>query len=236
MKGGGSTVTQRVDPASQAYIDYQRKLAMGLVPQGAGLPPEVLEAMQRYGQYGQAGSLGLSALTGNADAFQNFQNPYQQTLNPIWNQIREQSLAAVGDQATQAGAFGGSRQGVAQGVALGQVGNAQAAQQYQSFNDAMQRALAASNLGFGAIGARAGLPQSYYAGQLGLLNAGLGPTGTVQTEQMKNDLWSQLLGAGLTVGSLFLPGGLLAKGATSAAGLGRTGQVLGSFLPNGNLG
>jgi len=231
MKGGGRTVTQAVDPASQRHVEILRRQAMGYVPPGAGLPPEILRAMEQYGQYAQGGLLGLGALTGNADAFQQFQNPYQQTLNPVWNQIRQSSLAAVGDQATQAGAFGGSRQGVAEGVALGQVGNAQAQQQYQSFNDAMQRAMYTANLGMGAGAAGAFLPQNFYAGQLGLLNQGLGPVGSVQTEKTQSDPWSQLLGGAATIGSLFLPGGLLAKGAMKAGT-----QLLGSFPGYSNLG
>lgn len=169
------------------------------------LPPEILAAQQQYGQFANAGQLGLGALTGQAGAQSQFMNPYLSAMNPVFQQLREQSLSAVDDRATQAGAYGGSRQGVARGVALGDVANTQAGFNYQGFQDAMNRAAQAANLGFGAIGAGAFLPQQYQSGQLGLLQQAIGPYGQTQT-QPGPDPWSQLLGTGLTVGG-FLVGG-----------------------------
>jgi hypothetical protein len=171
------------------------------IPSTPPLPAGIQSGIDQYNQYGRAGSLGLSALTGDQQAFQQFQNPYQQTLDPIWAQIRAQSVNAANDQATMAGAYGGGRGDVAQGVALGQVANAQGQQQYQSFLDAMQRAGYAANLGFGANAAAGFLPQQYQSGQLGLLNQALGPYGQTSSTQNKGgDPFSQLLGLGIKFG------------------------------------
>lgn len=232
-KGGTQTTTQNVDPRTQQYVDLARQYALsaagipntyGAAPQGVnrnsfgvpqggqpqagapfampGLPPEIAAAQAQYGQYANAGNLGLGALTGGPNPFM---NTYLSGLDPQWAQLRQQTLGAIGDQATQAGAFGGSRQGVAQGVALGELGNAQAQQQYQAFNDAQQRALQAANLGFGAIGAGAFLPQMYHQGQLGLLQQGLGPYGQTQSTPTQGGGLGGLLGGALTLASI-IPG------------------------------
>ena len=81
------------------------------------------------------------------------------------------------------------------------------------FQDAMQRALQASSLGFGAIGAGAFLPQQYASGQLGLLQQALGPYGQTTTQQMQSDPFGQFLGTGLTIA------GLLSGNPAAAAGV-----------------
>src|SRR5262245_50082526 len=89
--------------------------------------------------------------------------------------------------------------------------------EYPGYLDSLQRAQSAANLGLGAGAAGALLPQQYYAGQLGLLNQGIGPYGTTQSQSMRSDPFSSLLGLGLTGASLFMPGGLFAAGALKAA-------------------
>ncbi len=202
-KGGGSTnVSTTLDPGSQQYVDAMRKMALGYAGGNIPLPPWLQQAQQGYQGYANAGATGTAALTGDPNARAAFMNPYLQTMNPVWDQIRQQSVAAANDQATQAGAFGGSRGDVAQGVALGQVGQQQAAFNADAFNQAMQRALAASQMGLGALGAGAWLPQQYAASNVGLLGAGLGPYGQTTKQQMFNDPWSQLLGTGVTIAGL----------------------------------
>jgi hypothetical protein len=168
------------------------------------LPPEIAQAQQDYGNYAQAGNLGIGALSGQPGAQQQFMNPYQAQMNPLFDQLRQQSLQAVNDQATQAGAYGGSRQGVASGVALGQIANSQAGFNYQGFQDAMQRAAQAANLGFGANARSAFLPQAYGQGQLGLLQGGLGPYGQTQygTQTEPMNPFTQLSGGLLTAAGL----------------------------------
>jgi len=166
------------------------------------LPPGIAQAQQQYQNYATGGNLGFSALTGNADAAQQFLNPYTQTMNPFFAQQRALAVQGANDQATQLGAFGGDRSQIGAAVAGSQADQNQAGFQYQAFNDAMQRALQAANLGYGASAQAAFLPQEYYGGQLGLLGAGVGPYGQSQTQQTQSDPFSQLLGLGLTFGPM----------------------------------
>lgn len=265
-KGGQQTVTQNVDPATQAYVNQLRQAALGYAGIGGGTPapatlgargvpgwggvssfpqflgapapaagpaapmnlppatidPALRDVLARYQGYGDVGQMGLTALSGGANPFM---NAYLEGLNPIWDQARQQALGAIGDQATQSGAYGGSRHGVAEGVALGQIGQGQAAQRYQAFNDAQQRAAQAAQFGLAGLGGSAEIarymqeyPQLFASRQLGLLNQGIGPYGTTQTQEMQSDPFSSLLGAGLTIGSFFVPGGALARGAMAGAG------------------
>lgn len=256
--GGSSTVTNTPDSATQQYVDFMRRTAMGYVgggstgamgglgpsgqaPGGMGrmgalintpgrsggtlgapivqpLPQNIQDAIGQYGQYANAGQQGLAALSGNAGAQAQFMSPYQHNLDPYWAQAREQALGSANEQATLAGAFGGGRNDVTQGVALSGIAQAQGMQQYQAFLEAMQRAQGAAGMGLGAIGAGAFLPQQYQSGQLGLLQQALGPTGQTQTQQMQRDPWSQLLGLGLTAGGFLLGGPAGAAAGSGAAG------------------
>lgn len=214
--GGKQTVTQQVDPATQRYVDYMRQQAQGYAAGRYPLPQEVQQAQQGLGQYSQAGLLGLGSLTGQNQAFM---NPYLQFANPLFDELRQRSLQAVNSQATGAGAFGGSRQGVAQGQALADIANQQAGYNVQGFNDAQNRALQAAQMGYGATAAGAFLPQQYAQGQLGLLNQGIGPYGTTQTTTSSQSPFQQLLGLGLMAGGALL-GGPAGAAAGNAIGSG----------------
>jgi len=112
-----------------------------------------------------AGNLGFGAMTGNAGAQQAFMNPYTSQVidanNSQWQKINKQSMNQVGDAATQAGAFGGGRHGVAEGVTLANNNAAQAQQNAgllnTGFEGAMNRAGQAAQLGFNAAGQNANL-------------------------------------------------------------------------------
>lgn len=226
-KGGSSTVTQQLDPQTQAYVNQMRRAALGYAgipgsvgPSSGGMgnwigqfqashgaqpfapnyPPELLAAQQQYGQYANAGQQGLTALTGGANPFM---NQYLSQMNPTFDFLREQAVSDADARATQMGAFGGSRGDIFAATARGDIDRAQAGLNYSAFNDSQQRALALAGLGFGAAGMQAFLPQQWAQGQLGLLNMGLGPYGTSQTQQTSSDPFSQLLGFGLTAASFF---------------------------------
>jgi hypothetical protein len=192
-------------------------------PMAPPLPPGIQQAIDQYGQYAKGGNLGFSALTGDAGAQQQFLNPYLSQMNPFFQQQRQQAVNAANEQATLAGAFGGDRSQIGAAQAGNLADQTQAGFNYQAFNDAMQRALQASNLGYGAIGAGAFLPQAYQSGQLGLLQQGLGPTGSTQTQSTSSDLFSQLLGLGTTLGGLFLGGPAGAKAGSAGMSLGQLG-------------
>jgi hypothetical protein len=122
------------------------------------MDPASLEALRNYQTLANASNVGAGALSGNQESIASLMNPYQSN---VLDQVKAQygDLASrvsmgINDQATRAGAFGGSRHGVAQGVALGELGKDMGQQlaglQYQGYNDAMGRAGALAQLGLGA--------------------------------------------------------------------------------------
>jgi len=143
-----------------------------------GGPGQLLTGAGQYGtQLQGGGSLGIGALSGDPASIQKLMNPYQQQVidanNAEWQHTNAQTLNQVNDAATQAGAFGGSRHGVAEGVALS---NNNRAQQGQTANLLSQ--------GYGQAVNQAGQLAGYgLAGSQ--LNAGLGFGG------VGNGLWAQ---------------------------------------------
>lgn len=145
--------------------------APGISPMGPrlqpvpGVSPLTQQAESGYQGALSAGNLGLGALSGNQGAISQLMNPYQSNvldaINRNYGQLAANTTNAINDQATQAGAFGGARHGVAEGVALSQLNKDQANQmaglQYQGYNDAMSRAGGLANLGLGAAGQLASL-------------------------------------------------------------------------------
>lgn len=137
-----------------------------------------------------AGNLGLGALSGDPTAAGKLMNPYQQQVidanNAQWQRVNQQTQNQIADRATQAGAFGGSRQGVATGTALSANNLAQASQNAgllnSGFESAMQRAGGLAGLGFAGAGANANLGMGGVGSPnqwlLQMLNQGFrGPTG-----------------------------------------------------------
>lgn len=172
-KGGQQTVTQKLDPQTEAmqrdvYNRARQASTQGYSPyQGqtvAGASPLATQAAQQYQQLGGLAGLGGAAMAGDQQAFAQFMNPYQQNVvNAVgsqYDQLRDQAHLDANDAATRAGAFGGSRHGVMEGSRLGQLDQGQAqttAGILQSgFNDAQQRALQAANFGMGALGQQFG--------------------------------------------------------------------------------
>jgi hypothetical protein len=119
-----------------------------------------------------------------------YMNPYQQAVIERTQQDieRQRQMAAnqLGAQATAAGAFGGSRQGVAEGVLAGEYGRMGAdiaAQQRQAgYSQAMQSAMADRAARLGAAQQLAGLgQQAFTTGQ------------TIQQQQAQQGLLQQAL-------------------------------------------
>lgn len=208
-KGGGSqTVTQKLDPAAmkQRAILYGKANQVANTPWSgfggpgvAGVNPMSLQALNALGPggqiaqgYGQAAGglgIGMDALQrglgmnfAGAD-LSGYMNPYQSQVMDQWNRqfgdLRQATLNDVNAQAQQAGAFGGSRHGVAAGQALGDLGKAQAMQQagllQSGFSDAAGRWAAdranmigvggqLANLGFGGLQGQQGLADARLQG------------------------------------------------------------------------
>lgn len=170
---GGQRQTQNqtssMDPATQAYIKQIMAAAQGAG--AAGPSPLVTGATDYNGSMMGAGQTGMSALSGDPAATAQLMNPYQQQVidanNNQWGVTNQKTMNAVNDRATAAGAFGGSRQGVATGTALAANNLAQQGQTagllQGGFTDAMNRAgtlagmgangaAANANLGMGGVG------------------------------------------------------------------------------------
>tara|TARA_R110000796_G_scaffold59629_6_gene137597 strand:- start:26 stop:922 length:897 start_codon:yes stop_codon:yes gene_type:complete len=149
-KGGGSpqTTTQSIDPdVKQAYLgnlDYARDVSNQLgTQQFAGYNPQYSAGESQIEQAAQGG-LGMQNLDtaaeltragagyapqqigANQAAIQSYLNPYtQEVINSGLNDLersRQSAIQQTGQQAMQAKAFGGSRQGVAEALTNQQYG------------------------------------------------------------------------------------------------------------------
>lgn len=166
-KGGGSqTTTTSLDPATQDRI----KQLWGMAGQSAeaprpGMDPLVSGAGDMYGQAMGAGNLGFGALSGDQGSIDKLMNPYNSgVIDRVMGdagRLRAGTMSDVNSAATAAGAFGGSRHGVATGTALADVDrgllDTVAGLRKGGYDDAMTRAGGLANLGMGAAGAGANL-------------------------------------------------------------------------------
>lgn len=170
--------TQGLDAASQAYVNQQRALAQAQV---AGLM--------------NSGPLFTGALTQSpAEMAAGFMNPYTQNVVDAtrgeFDHLRNQASMNANQQATLAGAFGGSRHGVMEGTRLGELDRAQAGTIANLLNSGYQNAL---GQGVDFAQYQQGLQQQQmleplFRAQQGinLLNLGMGPTGMVNTSTGSN--------------------------------------------------
>jgi len=188
-----------IDQATQGYMQQIRDAA--LAAGNAGPSPLVTGASDYNTALQTAGTLGVNAGSGDAAALSKLMNPYQQQVidanNANWQHTNAATMQQINDAATRAGAFGGSRQGVATGVALA---NNNLAQQNQTagllssgYNNAINQANQLTgygltgatnnaNLGLGGVGS----PQAWlmnllkqgYIGPYGQMSSGYGQQDT----------------------------------------------------------
>lgn len=261
MAKKGSTQTQTTTP--DEFTDQARRAVWDRAMQAASQP------YQQYGGQRVAGvdPMTMRGLNGAFDAiagFQNYQpgnflsgdisayqNPYQQAVisgvQGDFDRIRQSTMGMVDDAAQRAGAFGGSRHGIATGQALGDVGRAEASQlaglRSAGFNDAAGRMLSDQDRALAFEQMKLGT-----AGQLG--NLGLAGGGYLRNidQQGLDTRYSDFLdqqnwgvrNLGLLSGTLGgLPGGSSTTQKQSGSGLGGFlggALSLGSmFLPGGGL-
>lgn len=150
------TSTQGFDPLTEQLRKDVNSATYAGADSVQGLDPYTQQALGMYGGFANAGQAGMNAFSGG-DASR-FMNPYQsQVIDQMRGQfglLNDMAQNSVKSQFTRAGAFGGSRQGVAAGQAAADVanniGNQIAGFQHQGFNDAMGRAFQSANLGLGA--------------------------------------------------------------------------------------
>ncbi len=150
------------DAATQSKVDEiygAAQRAAGTVPTFVGGAQDFYSGAMGYGNQGNA------ALGGDAAAAAKYMNPYQsQVIDSLMEQFArgdKRTEMQMNDAATRAGAFGGSRHGIATGTALAENRvnqNAQIAGLLNSgFEGAMGRAAQQAGMGFNAAGAGANL-------------------------------------------------------------------------------
>lgn len=216
------TSTQTLDPGSQAYVDQIRRFSQGAASDTMGGGPLVI------GPDGRP----LSELIAP------FLNPYQdQVIGGVRAEAdRQRGMARRGvtDMAIRAGAQGGSRHGVAEGIRLGEIDRnelqtvgglmSQGFQnalgqglQYSEYQRALREQLAREPL------LRRQFAQQFYTG-------GLGPVGQTQTQTQEGSLVGDIAGLGLIGAGLFT-GNPTAAGAGASVAGGGSGFQPPSFFP-----
>jgi hypothetical protein len=120
-----------------------------------------------------------------------FFNPFMDNLRGEFDMLRGQARTGVAQDATAAGAFGGARHGVAEGVRLGEIDRAQGTMTAQAHQQAVQNAM------------------QHRMMQAQLMNLGLGPTGMIATEREQGDPLGTLFGLGAGFAGLGGISGLL---------------------------
>ena len=226
---------------------YQSAAREALMSSMANIPGQIMPAQQRMAQSAQFGqgatAAGIGSLTGAAEQFspesiQGFMSPYedaavQAALGDIARQGQIQREQLRG-QAAQAGAFGGSRQAVAESELgrniLDKQGQVAAEMRRLGYQDAAQRAAqafeqargrqiqAAGQMGnLGVAGGQLGVSAAQQAGQLGLAG-----------QQLTGALGADLGQLGAQYGQLGLTGaGQLGQLGLQQASIGETLQSTG---------
>lgn len=232
-KGQKTTQTQQVDPADMNYVNAMRNSAITNADAGNA---NAGQAQQGFLGAQAAGQVGNNALaTGN---YSSFMNPYQQSvINPMLQSFQQQNqglMSGVDSNATAQGAFGGSRNGVAEGTALAQNQMNQSQQlgnlEYQGFGAATNQALQQANLGMGASQAlqNAGAQNAMLPGQILAQGQG-GQTGSTTTNTASSNPWGALIGLGGTIAGAAIGGPAGASlGGSVGQEIGGGGAMLGS--------
>lgn len=243
--GGTPGAPKTGDPMLDKLMSQLGPSIQAIGPQAQPVPgvdPLTAQAGGMFSQGTQLGNLGLGALSGDRHAFEQFNNPYQrQVLDAVGSQFDEMRAKALGgadDLATRSGAFGGSRHGIASGVAAGQLGQEElrtrAALTAGGFDSAMQRAMAAANFGMGSAqqGAQMGeynrqvaMAQDPAMRRLEILKSAMGgmPSGSSVTQPTNRNAAAGALG-----GAASGAGIASALGAATPVGWGLAG--LGAIL------
>lgn len=147
-------------PTAQTTAQANQFVQSSLLPVGAyGLG----QLVGGIGPSQAAGSFLLSGQTLSPETNPVFEQQVEAAIRPIQKQLTQEILPQIRGEAVQAGQFGGSRQGIAEGLAIqgfeqkaGDIATEIAARNYEQGLNAMTRALD-TVLGAGTIGVRTGL-------------------------------------------------------------------------------
>ena len=235
-KGTESKVTQTtgLDPASQRFLTESRRQA------GAGADV----ALNAPGDF----FLGADPRSVQ-EIIQPFMDPFQgQVIDATraeFDELRNRAVSGAGgtnQAAATAGAFGGSRQGVAQGVRLGELDRAQTSQiaglLSQNFQQAVQAGIPFSERQRALAQQRAQEPLFRQQQAQQFRNLGLGPVGQTSTteEKTEGNIFRDIAGIGLSVGGLLTGGGTPAALASRAGGAGTIPTDIFANQPFGQFG
>lgn len=214
----------------QGQLTAEQARQKALYPQanpipGVGAGTQAASGMYNAGVAG--GQLGQRALSGDQGAVAQLMNPYQSQVMGAMDNEYLHSLKGisnnVNDAASAAGAFGGSRHGIAEGVALGEANRG-----YQGtvanllaggYQQAMGQASSLANMGLSAADGAHGLSeyerqvamqQDPALRQLGLLTEAVHgtPYGTSTSQPLYRNPVGDVLGMGLTAAGIYKGFGL----------------------------
>lgn len=199
-----TTGMQTLDSGSQGYVDQMRQYG-----QGAGA---LINAGGSYFTGPQTMSIG--------EQISPFMNPYMGNvigaLGNEYDHLRDQAGMRTNQAATAAGAFGGSRHGIAEGVRMGELDRAQMSQTagllQSGYQNAMNAALPYWEQQRQLQEQQLQEPFWRYQQGLGMMNLGMGPVGWNTTSSSK-----QRESSPSTMGTL---GGMAVTGLGLASGLG----------------
>lgn len=198
----GSTTTTTTGASGQSASLWDRLLP-GLTSQiDTGLPG-YQDAIN--GAVGQLSPQVMAAFSTLLQAPDVANNPYfapllEAAVRPIGEQLTRVALPAIKGGAVAAGGLGGSRQGIAEGLAIQGAQNATADVGARLAADFNQQGLAASGSALGQIpnlynlataGARA--PMDWFSNMTGVAGRAPGNTTTVRTDTDPNTWWQNLL-------------------------------------------
>ena len=235
-KGAGEQVVKNeLDPATkehmrrtfgaaaaagaQPYTPYQGQTVAGV----SSLAPEAIERMRQASNFGMGGMQQMANLAmGDYGA-----------LTPAFQRAQEQAIAAGNEQATRAGAFGGSRHGVAQGELQANVANQQAMLGVNAAQQLAQMGMGQNAAQFGAGDYMRNVQQEQLTDQqrrfmeardwdqrnLGILTGAMGgPSGSTQTTPQSRNVLGGVAG-GAMAGSPFGLPGMIGGGLLGGFGL-----------------
>jgi hypothetical protein len=207
--------TQNVDPRSQQYVDRTR----GMASTGA-------QAVMG------AGPLFAGPLS--ADDIQAAMNPSMTNVVDAtrgeFDHLRGQAAVASNQEATGAGAFGGSRAAIAQGTRLGELDRAQTGQIAGLLSEGYGQAVQFAEHQRGLRERQMQEPLFRAQSTVGLRNLGMGPMGQSGTSTMPGDLVGDLAGIGMVGAGLFAGG---PAGAAAGAKLAGMGTKMGGMFGGG---
>lgn len=184
----------------ESYADWARKngLSGDQVAQFTGLQQQAFKGAQGLGldPYSQQAAQGLASLSGQTfdqNAAQQYMNPYMQSVVDIQKREAQRQSGIQGtqqaSQATQAGAFGGSRDAIMRAERernLGQqMGDIQAQGSQAAYTNAQNQFNTQRQMGLQGYAALGSQGQNLYGqntGNLGIQNQ----MGTQQQQQMQN--------------------------------------------------